>query len=197
MAVGTIMGGADTSPLVNATATDRSRSEDFFRKMAQLQQEYEQQLQQQSALGRSYDQVIAGTAPSVAGTQLAQGLDRTNAAINANAAGATAPNAGLAQYGAIQAMGAARAKQEQDAALLRAQEVEKARAGKAALLGQQQAATGGMAGTVTGAGTALSGQASGTAGQIVSANESEIAARRAFLANLLQGGGSALMAAAA
>ncbi len=194
---GDLIGGADTSPLVNATGADRARSDEFYRQLAFLQQQYQQQLAAQSALGRSFDRTIAGTGPSVAGTQLEQGLGETRSAVNAAASGASGQNAGIANYSAIQALAAAQAKKEQDAALLRAKEVEAAQAAKGQLLNQQQAATGNMAGVYAPAGTALSGQATTGAGGIVNANEDEIKQRRALAGNILGGVSGVLTAAAA
>jgi hypothetical protein len=192
MAVGTILGGANTSPLVDANALDRQRAEEFFRRLAELQANYQQTFQQQGALGRSLDGTIRGTAPSVAGTQLQQGLGQTRAAISSQAAGGTGASGALNAYGAIQALGAAQAKQQQDAALLRAEEVARAQQAKAALLAAQQSATGNMAGVTAGGGVNLSGQATGAAGNIVGANEREIAARRNAVSNGLGAAGSLL-----
>src|SRR5215470_2869127 len=97
-----ILGGGNLAPLSNATAEDRAQSQEFFRQLALLQQNYNQALQQQRALGRQYDQVIAGTAPSVAATQLQQTTGQIDNALRANAAGASGNNAALANYGAIQ-----------------------------------------------------------------------------------------------
>lgn len=183
MAVGSIFTGPDTSPLTDATAIDRQRAEEFFRRLAELQANYQQTYGAQNALGRSLEGTIRGTAPSVAGTQLQQGLGQTRAAISSQAAGGTGVNAALSNYGGIQALAAAQAKQQQDASLLRAEEVARAQQAKAALLAAQQQATGNMAGTITGAGVNLSGQATGAAGNVVSANQQEIAARRNLATN--------------
>src|SRR5262245_1690907 len=180
----------DISALTSATGEDRARAAEFFRQMAILQQNYQQQLAQQGQLARSLDQVIAGTAPSVAQRQLRQGVGDIRNAISADVAGASGPNAALAQYGGIQALAAAQAKANQEAAVLRAKEIEPARAAKAGVLNQQQAATGNMAGTVTGAGTALSGQATTGAGNIAKINQDETDAWRNFVANLAGGAGN-------
>lgn len=187
MATGDLLGGADTSPLSTATSTDRQRSDDFYRQLAMLQRQYEQQLAAQGALTRSIDKTIAGTGPSVAGTSLQRGLDQTRSAISAEASGASGQNAGMASYSAIQALGAAEAKRQQDAAVARAAESASAVQAKAGILNQEQGATGNMAGIVTPAGTALSGQATGAAGNLVAANEDEIKQRRALAANILGG----------
>lgn len=186
--------GADTSPLTNATAESRRRADEMYRYLATLQQQFQQQQAAQGATTRALDRTIQGTGPSVAGTQLQQGVGQTRNAISAQASGANGVNAGVANYGAIQAIGAAQAKQQQDAALLRAQEVEQAIKAKAGILGQEQAATVGMAGQTTGAGTALQGQDVAGSGNVVQANEQEVAARRAFIANLINSAGTGAMA---
>lgn len=191
---GTIFEGPNISPLTNATAEDRRRADEMYRYLAQLRQQFQQQQAAQSATTRSLDRTIAGTGPSIAGTQLQQGLDQTQSAISAQASGANGVNAGVANYGAIQALAQAHAKAQQDAALLRAREVEQAIQAKAGILGQQQNATNAMAGNVTGAGTALSGQSTTAAGGVVQANTAEEAARRALAANMLQGVGQAAIA---
>src|SRR5678809_485518 len=114
---GTILQGPDVSPLTSATSEDRRRADEMFRYLAQLQQQYQQQLAAQNATVRALDRTISGTGPSVAGTQLQQGLNQTQAAVNAQASGASGQNAGVASYGAIQALAAAHAKAQQDAAL--------------------------------------------------------------------------------
>src|SRR6476469_7583352 len=149
MANNSIITGADTSPIVDATAFDRQHADEFYRRLAQLQQQYQQQLAAQSALGRSYDRTIAGTAPSVAGAQLQRGVQQIGADARATASGATGASGALANYGAIQAL--AQAKANADAAALRAQEVAAAQAAKANLLNQQQSATNAQSAQSTGA----------------------------------------------
>ncbi len=197
MATGDLLGGADTSPLVNATSEDRRRSDEFYRQLALLQQQYQQQLAAQNATARGLDRTIAGTAPSVAGTQLEQGLGQTRSALAAESSGASGQNAGIANYTAIQALAAAQAKKQQDAAMLRATEVSDALKAKAGILNQEQSATGNMASIYAPQGTALSGQATTGAGGVVNANEDEIKQRRALAANILGGVSSAVTHAAA
>jgi hypothetical protein len=187
---GTLLGGADTSALTNATDASRAHANDFYRQLALLQQQYQQQLAQQSALGRSYDRTIAGTAPSVAGTQLQRGVGQIADSARATAAGAGGNNAALANYGAIQAAGAAQAKANAEAAQLRAQEVAAAQANKAQLLNAQQQATGTQSGQATGAATTLGGQNLSGAGGIVSANQHENDAERNLAASGLNSIGS-------
>lgn len=191
-----IMSGGDLNPLLSATAEDRARANEFFRNLQFLQQQYQQALQQQSALGRSYDQVIAGTAPSVAQTQLRRGVDETGAAVRAEAAGAGGNNAAMANYGAIQALAQARARANADAAALRAREVEAARQGKAGVLNNMQQATASQFSPTIGAGVGLSGQSTSGAGVYGGLDAQEAAAQRAFFSNLAQGAGSAIMTGA-
>lgn len=192
-----IFSGSDHAPLSSATAEDRAQAQEFFRQLALLQQNYQQALQQQRTLGRSYDQVINGTAPSVAGTQLQQGVGQIKSTLASEAAGASGNNAALANYGAIQAMAQAQAKANQDAALLRAKEVAEARAGKAALLNNQQGATANMFSPTIGAGTTLAGQATQGAGKIGELDAAETEAQRRFYGNLISGVGAGLVGMAA
>lgn len=192
-----ILSGGNLGPLSTATAEDRAQSQEFFRQLALLQQNYQQALQQQRNLGRNYDAVINGTAPSVAGTQLQRTTGEIDNALRANAAGAGGNNAALANYGAIQAMAQARAKANADAAVLRAKEVSDARTGKAGLLNQEQGATSAFFSPTIGAGTTLSGQATQGAGQYGQLDTEEAAARRNFISNLVQAGGSAIASMAA
>lgn len=182
----------DTSALTSATGADREQAAEFYRRLAMLQQQYDQQLAAQSALGRSLDRTIAGTAPSVAGTQLQQGVGQIRNAVASEAAGAGGNNAALAQYGGIQAIAAAQAKANQEAAVLRAKEIHDAQVAKAGLLNQQQGATGNMAGINASGGTSLSGAATTGAGNIAKINEDETNAWRNFVSNLSGGVGGTL-----
>jgi hypothetical protein len=190
---GSLLGGPDTSQLTSATNADRARSDEFYRQLALLQQQYQQQLAQQGALGRSLDKTIAGTAPSVAGTQLQQGVGEIANATRATAAGASGENAALANYGSIQALAQAQAKANQDAANLRAREVAQAQQTKAGILNQQQQATGGMHGADVSGALGESGQATSGAGTLAGVNENEINSERALASNAVQGAGAALL----
>jgi hypothetical protein len=193
--VGGITTGPNTSALSNAVGTDQTRAAEFYRRLAMLQQQYQQQLQAQGALGRSYDQVISGQAPSVAGTQLQQGLGDIRNTVAAQASGAGGNNAALANYGSIQALAQAQNKANQDAAILRAKEVAQARDSKSQLLNQQQQATGNMYGDNTGATTSLAGTEANAAGNLAKMNEDEINSRRALISNLINSAGHAAAAA--
>lgn len=88
----------------------------------------------ESNLAGSLGRTIAGTGgPSVAQTQLRQGLDTSNADMLAAGAGASGQNAVLARYQARQQQGEQAARMQQAAALLRAQEVAQAQQQLAAL----------------------------------------------------------------
>jgi len=88
----------------------------------------------ESGLAANLGRTINGTAgPSVAETQLRAGLDQTNADAMAAGAGASGVNSVLARYQARQMAGAAGAQMQQQAAMLRAQEVAQAQQQLAAL----------------------------------------------------------------
>lgn len=187
----------NTSVLTNATGYDQATAQQFFQYLNALRQNYQNTLNAQNNLVGQNNAVIAGAAPSVAQTQLQQGLGQQRAALSSQAAGATGQNAALANYGSIQALGAANAKANQDAALLRAQEVAQARAANAGILGQEQQATGSMAGTTTAGGTGLSGQAVSGGAALGNINANELDAQRNFWSNLIKGAGSTIAAAGA
>lgn len=107
----------DTSPYGNSAL----RAQDEQRRLAAREQG---NFAQQQGLASQLGQTIAGTAgPSVAQSQLRQGLDQNNASMMAAGAGATGINSVLARYQARQAQGEQAAMMQQQAALLRAQEV--------------------------------------------------------------------------
>jgi hypothetical protein len=187
------LAGGDTSALTGAVGSDRAHAEDFYRRLALLNQQYQQQLAAQSGLGRQLDRQIAGTAPSVAQTQLRRGVGDIQNNINATTSGASGNTAALAGYSGIQALGAAQAKANADAAQIRAQEVAQAEQAKANLLAQQQAATGQQTATATGAGTALSGQAVSGGAALGNLNQEEIASERNLVGNVASGVGSKLI----
>jgi len=110
--------------------------------------QYAQNLNGENNLAGSLGRTIAGTAgPSVAQTQLRQGLDQSNADMMAAGAGASGVNSVLARYQARQQAGAAGAQMQQAAAMLRAQEVAQAQQ----QLAQLRAAMGGQIGGMYGA----------------------------------------------
>ena len=145
-------------------------------------------------MGGSLYKTIAGTAPRVAGAQLQRGVQQISDSARASAAGAGGNNAALANYGAIQAAGAAQAKANADATLLRAKEVQDAQMAKASLLNQMQGATGQQTGQSVQGGTSLSGLETQGAGAVAKANAEETAAERNLLGNVVSAGGSYLTA---
>jgi hypothetical protein len=104
-----------------------------------------------------YDVTNGGGGPSVAGTQLQQGLDQTLAAGNSMAAGGSGANGALARYAAILGAGRSMADTNQSAALLRAQEVAQARAQLGGVLGAQAGESGNLYGTATSGGLTAAG----------------------------------------
>lgn len=76
-------------------------------------------------------------APSVAQSQLAEGVGATTGAANAMAAGQTGENAALSHIQAMRSAEAAQTAQNQQQALVRADEVAKAQGGLGNLLGMQ------------------------------------------------------------
>jgi hypothetical protein len=94
--------------------------------------------QGQNQLIGDLNNVINGSAPSVAQNQLGQGVDNIAKSANAMAAGHTGENAALAHIQAMRSAADAQAKANQDAAMLRAQETAQARAQLGNVLGQQQ-----------------------------------------------------------
>jgi len=95
----------------------------------------------ESGLAAGLGRTINGTAgPSVAQTQLQQGLDTSNAAAMAAGAGTNGVNSVLARYQARQMMGDRAAQLQQQAAMLHAQEVAQAQQ----QLAQLRAAMGGQ-----------------------------------------------------
>lgn len=135
-AVGSLLGVQ--SPSTQPYGLDAER-------LKQQQQQYgareAQNYGQEQNLAGSLGSTIAGTAgPSVAQTQLQQGLDTSNADAMAAGAGASGQNAVLARFQARQQAGEQAARMQQAAAILRAQEVAQAQQ----QLAQLRAAMGGQ-----------------------------------------------------
>jgi hypothetical protein len=136
-----------------------------------------------------YGVANGGGGPSVAGTQLQQGLDQTLAAGNSMAAGGSGANGALARYAAILGAGRSMADTNQSAALLRAQEVAQARAQLGGVLGAQAGESGNLYGTATSGGL----QAAGIKAGIDENNQKSTAALEGTLLSGLSGlGASAL-----
>jgi hypothetical protein len=139
---------------------------------------------QQQQLVNSLGQVVAGTAPSVAQNQLTQGLGAIQAGQQSAAAGASGQNGALANMNAAQNMQAAQVQANQQAALIRAQEVAQARAQQAGVL----ANIGGEAGQSQGQNLQAAGVAGNTAAGANQEMSKEESARTAANKNLAFGG---------
>lgn len=140
-------GGVSTDPagqhpvqnpsLATQAARNISVSNALMSKLAGYGQQYGQAFAGQTGLVSDLDKTIAGTAPSVAGGQLEQGLGQIRSAENSMAAGATGANAALARTNGALGFADAASKENQAAAMQRAQEVQAAQAEKGVVLGQQ------------------------------------------------------------
>ena len=118
-----------------------TNADELRRQQAQYGAREAQNYAGESGLAAGLQRTINGTAgPSVAETQLTQGLDQNNAAMLAAGAGASGQNAVLARYQARQAQGEQAAHMQQAAAVLRAQQVAAAQQ----QLAQLRAAMGGQ-----------------------------------------------------
>lgn len=159
--------------------------------LGRLNQDYRQAQTGQSQLGQTLNADIAGTAPSVAGTQLRQGLEQIQRGADSQASGATGTNAGLARYGAIQASGAAGAEANQDAAMARVQERANAIAAKGQLLGQQQQGANQMYATNVSGANAAAGNAAGPAGVQAQVDQADRAKWLNFIGNMAGAAGAA------
>ncbi len=102
-----------------------------------LRDEHAARLQQQQALGM-YRDAASGNAPSVAAAQQQQGLDEASRTGQNIAAGAIGANPLLAASNASAASADAARRSTTSAAMLRAQEIDAARAGFAGLSGQMR-----------------------------------------------------------
>lgn len=153
-------GQLSTDPNLNSQVQrNLGVSNSLYNSLGQYGQGFAQAQTGQNQLGSYLQQIINGSAPSVAGQQLQQGLGQVRSDINSQVSGATGNNAALARYGGEQAYGNAAAQTNQAAALARQQEVNSALAARGQLLGQQAGENAQMFGqTLSGAGQA-SGQA--------------------------------------
>lgn len=130
-------------------------SNQLYSSLGQYGQGFQQAQAGQNQLGSYLQQVINGSAPSVASNQLQQGLGQIRSDVNSQVSGATGNNAALARYGGEQAYGHAAEQANQAAALNRTQEVNAAEAAKGQLYGQQAGQNAQMFGqTLSGAGNA-------------------------------------------
>ena len=156
---------------------------------------------QQQHLANNLWGVVCGQGPSVAGTQLQEGLDQSLANGNSMAASGTGVNGALARYAAILSAGNQAAQTNQAGALLRAQEEAQARQ----QLGGVTGAMAGEAGSLEENSTNNDLQALGLSTSIQEQNQKTTAALDGALlsgaaqigAAALTGGGSLAATAAA
>jgi hypothetical protein len=154
-------------------------------------QQYNQAQAGQTQLGSYIDKTINGSAPSVAGAQLTQGLGQIQSGVQSAASGATGANQPLAQYGAVQAYGDAAAKANQAAAVQRQQEVSDAERVKAGVLGQQASEAGNMSGQAISGANQASSIASGAAQIQAQIDQQNRMAWLNFVSNLAGSAGAA------
>ena len=173
------------------TARDVGVSNDLLSQLSNYNRIYNQANGGQTKLVGQLDQVINGTAPSVAQTQLTQNTDQIAKQQQSQASGATGVNAAIARYAAMQNTAAAQQKANQDAALLRANEVAQARQEKAGVLGAQAGeATNLYGANLSGAGN-FSGEAGSTQGNQASIDQQRDTANKQLIGNLVGAGGTA------
>ena len=175
-------GGVSTDPggqhpvqnpsLATQAARNIAVSNGLLAKLGTYGQQYQQAFTGQTGLTQELQRTINGTgAPTVAQGQLQQGLGQIRSAANSEAAGATGANAALARQNATLATGEAATKTNQDAALLRAQEVAQAEQVKGQVLGSQAGESAGMYGSNLSGATAAAGQAGTEEGTLEAANQ--------------------------
>lgn len=155
-----------------------------------LQQQEQQAITGQQGLVKDLNGVIQGTAPSVAQTQLAQTSGQIAQQAASQAGSVAGPNSALAAYlGQIQAS-MARAKANQDAANLRAQEVAQARQAKGQVLGQEANEANQATGTAVSGATGLTNTATGGASTDAQIQAQRDMQNKQLIANIIAGLGS-------
>jgi hypothetical protein len=194
LAAGTKLGGP--SSLQQLSDQDQENQRRLLQQLALYNQQYNDAYQRQSAASRGFDSVINGTAPSVAQTQLQQGVGQIAQQQLAQASGATGQNAAIARIAAMQNTGAAQAQANQAAAVQRAMEIDQARRAKAAISGQQAGEAGSMYGANLSGAVGFSSPAVTASGQDAAIKQKEEEANRAFWSNIIKAGGSAIAAGA-
>lgn len=183
--------------LATQAARNISVSNNLMAKLATYGQGFQSANAGQDALVGNLQKTINGTAPtSVAQTQLVTGLDSIKSAENSQAAGATGANAALARQNAQLGIAQAGAKENQDAAGLRATEVTNAENTEAGVLGNEANENAGLYGTNLQGATAASGQAGTEEGAKESADQTAQTAQNNAELNLVSGVGQAAVKAA-
>jgi hypothetical protein len=194
-AVSTDPGGQH--PVANPSlATQAARniavSNQLMAKLATYGNNFNQAYQGQVGLQQQLQRTIQGTGgPSVAEGQLVAGLGQVRSTENSEAAGATGANAALARQNAQLATGQAETETNQQAAQLRAQEVNQAQQTEAGVLGSEASENANLYGTNLQGATAASGQAGSEEGQKESADEAGQASQNALELNIINGIGQA------
>ena len=199
-------GGVSTDPggqhpvanpsLATQAARNIAVSNQLMAKLSTYGNQYNQAFQGQTGLTQQLQRTVNGTGgPSVADAQLQQGLGQIRSTANSEAAGATGANAALARQDATLATGDAETKTNQDAALLRAQEVAQAQGQEAGVLGSQAGEAEQIYGTNLQGATAASGQAGSEEGAKESADQTATTSQNNLELNLLNGVGQAAVKA--
>lgn len=178
--------------LATQAARNVAISNGLLNKLGQYGAQYTGAFNGQTALTKQLQGTIDGTAPSVAGTQLQEGLDQIRATQDSEAAGATGQNAALARANAMQNIGAAQVQTNQQKALLRAAEVNEAEQTQAGVLSSQAGEAEGMYGTGLSGALSASGQAGSAEAARENANLQGQMAEKNLESNLIQAGGSAI-----
>lgn len=195
-----IFGGGDPpkgTGLNDIASQDSEYTRQLLAQLAQYNQQYGQAFQDQTRVANGYDAVINGTAPSVAQTQLQQGVGQIAAQQQAQASGATGQNAAIARIAAMQNTGAAQAQANQAAAVQRAAEIDAARRAKAGIAAQQAGEAGSMYGANLSGAVGFSAPAVTAAGQAAAIKQKEDEATRQFWSNIVKSTGSAMATGAA
>ena len=178
--------------LATQAARNIAISNQFLSSLGEYGQQYRQAQAGQTSLAGKLNATIAGTAPSVAGSQLEEGLGRILQQQQAQASGATGESGALARSDAMRNAGVAEAATNQQQAGLRAQEVSGAENTLAGLLGAQANEASGMFGTGTNAALNAGGAAGteeGNREQLVQAGGKN---QLTTLGTIASAGGSAL-----
>lgn len=189
-AVSTDPGGqhpVQSASLATQAARNIAVSNNLMAQLATYGKQYTQALGGQTKLVGDLQGTINGTAPSVAQGQLEAGLGQTRSALNSEAAGATGTNAALARETAMQATAGADANTNQQAAQLRAQEVQGAEQAQGTVLGQEAGEASGMYGANLSAAGAASAAAGSEEGQRETANMQGQQQQNQLEFNLLNG----------
>lgn len=155
---------------------------------------------QEGALAGRLNGIVNGTGPTVAGTQLAVGMDQAQRSQLAQAAGASGNGAALARMTAAGNTGQLQAQTNQQQAVARAGEETNAINSLAGLTGNMEGQSAAAAGQKIGAGQALTSMAMGGEGQhesdVLNASKANAAADAASKARWLNMASSAVSSGA-